>query len=903
MTVSPQYLESQVAALRGRDPEALCFGFHLTGPWEGPAEIQVDGQSYPVRQAATALEVREALLEAEDESQPFVLLTPLTEGRVGGDVLARLARAKLFSVDTWQAVLHLFSARQVDPSLVDRSVAEALVEYAPASGYLPVVSGILDAERVWSELLRVALGVPEGPLDVETLLRWTLEERGRARYRGLGPDLQKAIDRYVAERAFEPGELILELQRDSDESVFALAVVCGVLFGDGEPKEGARRDAWQRLKGKRVAVSAAAGSALAESAERIVRWAADDDSVTPELREALRRADELMRELDLVEEAAASPLTELGYRQRLEEYGTAVAAALKSPEGRGVARDALDRVRDHVAVGRRPHLERAEHAFRLLEWLRTETTDCPSFADRCGEYLTELSWVDRAREALVSGEDLPKLSQAYSDLEDAVYGRRRDWNREFALSAADWLQGGGDGVVPIEQALGRLVAPVAKKRPVLVILLDGMSWPIAHELIEDASRQHLATLAWPDGDGVAPVVATLPTVTEISRASFFAGELMQGTQAQEKPAFAEHAALCSTSKKSHPPLLFHKAELTDGGRGRLQKDVEAAIADENRKVVAVVVNAVDDHLKGAQQTRERWTIDRIRPLGALIRAAFDADRFVVLASDHGHVYHRETRYERVIEQSGASGRWRGPGGKVAEGEIELRGMRVLGASGDSIVVPWDEEIRYTKGTANGYHGGITPQELIAPLVFLTAPGSEVPGLDEIALPAPDWWLAATHRRIEGQGTFGITGKATLTAAKTPTSQKKEPQRTQRAQRAENAELVRSKTAKAAPTGSGPEWLEALFASEVYQAQLELVRKYRPTEDEMRLLLTTLIERGGETTPAALSQRIGKPLSRFDGFLTVVSKILNVDSYEVLAHERERGLVRLSVTLLKQQFEV
>ena len=34
------------------------------------------------------------------------------------------------------------------------------------------------------------------------------------------------------------------------------------------------------------------------------------------------------------------------------------------------------------------------------------------------------------------------------------------------------------------------------------------------------------------------------------------------------------------------------------------------------KVVGVVVNAVDDRLRTAQQIRDTWTIEAIRPLGA-----------------------------------------------------------------------------------------------------------------------------------------------------------------------------------------------------------------------------------------------------------------------------------------------
>src|SRR5690606_41762289 len=70
------------------------------------------------------------------------------------------------------------------------------------------------------------------------------------------------------------------------------------------------------------------------------------------------------------------------------------------------------------------------------------------------------------------------------------------------------------------------------------------------------------------------------------------------------------------------------------------------------------------------------------------------------------------------------------------------------AGGGSIVVPWDERIRYTSRRA-GYHGGISTAEMVIPVpVFL--PGKELlPDRWETLRPTqhePAWWNQPTATR-------------------------------------------------------------------------------------------------------------------------------------------------------------
>ena len=81
------------------------------------------------------------------------------------------------------------------------------------------------------------------------------------------------------------------------------------------------------------------------------------------------------------------------------------------------------------------------------------------------------------------------------------------------------------------------------------------------------------------------------------------------------------------------------------------------------------------------------------------------------------------------------------GGPVAEGEIAVQGPRIRDALGASVVTAaWSRDIRYAS-KKRGYHGGVSPQELVVPVAVLRHLKNEVPGWTDVT-PAPfrpEWW--------------------------------------------------------------------------------------------------------------------------------------------------------------------
>jgi hypothetical protein len=95
----------------------------------------------------------------------------------------------------------------------------------------------------------------------------------------------------------------------------------------------------------------------------------------------------------------------------------------------------------------------------------------------------------------------------------------------------------------------------------------------------------------------------------------------------------------------------------------------------------------------------------------------------------------------------------------------------------------------------------------------------------------------------------------------------------------------------------------LAGSPIYASQRQLAARVAPPDDKMRLLLTSLSERGGKLSRAALAHRLSLPEVRIGGLLSAVRRLLNVDQASVLTVDETAGTVELNVALLHQQFRL
>lgn len=894
---STRQLRSLVDETWSRDASALALGIHVASGLGFPPDIDCPSGRLPVVVADTVFQVREALLESEQTNRKIVLLTHLSQAELGHDVVGRLARSKLFSLNPWANLCSLFKAKQMDRSVCEPALIQALLEAAPPDGYPPVPTGVLDGGTLWRAACRHLFDLGEREPELATLLVWAADPLRFSRYLRASQELQEALQRRLVQTLGEAAASVLRFVAGPVAGdALALAICCQVVFGREDERVLEAAAARLEQYHAQQPIPAPIGRSLARAAEEaITELDREDDPLLA--RKQLQRADELLRQLRCDDELARSSLTRLGYEQRLARFGEQLLRSLAS----GSEIDACERSQAEIASHRWAHFDqraaqvaRTAMALRLVRWLAREAPAGGSLAELVDHYRQDGAFADWARESVCRGEDVPQLTEAYAQLDQAALRRREQFNQDFARELAGWTAIGSssDGLLGVEQVLTQVLAPVAQAgNRVLLIVLDGMSWAVCHELLEDIRGEHWfeATL---DESAVLPqaVIAAIPSVTACSRASLLSGALTRGDSSSEKQNFEAHPVLRQTGDKRYPPVLFHKREVTDGSRGFVSQDLEEAILSPQKRIVGLVINAIDDELGGSQQTRRDWRLDRISLLSAVLRLARDTGRVVVLASDHGHVWHRP---DAQFRSRAEGNRWRAASDELAPEEILLSGPRVLGSTDNpSLCVPWSERLYY--GTQqNGYHGGASPQEMLCPLVLLSDKPSSAVGLFPCEFPKPEWWTAAP---VATPPDPELTPVVATLRPKRPASL---------FDQLTDEPPVRPAT----PTGTAPEssaggaWIERLFASPTYQARKDFVRRHAPDDATVRQCLNALISHGGLLTPAAFCHATQIVPSRLDGLVAQIQRLLNVDGYEILAFSRAESRIELNVPKLKGQFEL
>lgn len=894
-TFSSQQLRSLVEDKWQRDEDALALGLHVVNSWKGPSEVEFDFGKARVVRADTVFQVRQALSAVEHSKGRIILLTKLQQADLGNDVIARLARSRLFPVDHWASLCALFKAKELDRSICDPALAQALMEYAPADGYPPVSAGILDAGTVWRAISRHVFDMGESEPDLVSLLLWASTKSASSRYLGGAEELRASLRQRLTNGLGEAADSILRfLDSEAGADALALAVACQVVFGSGDEKTldaaAARMEQYHRQKPISQGVGRALGRVAADAIADLDRK--EDPRIAGK---HLDRADELLRQFRCEDHAHRNRLTLLGYEQRLARFGTQIELALETPSD--VVTETCERLQQEVAhhriakLGRRvEQVSRTEMAVRLVRWLAQPIPAATSFTEMVNAYRKELAFVDWARESICRGEEIAGLSKAYQRLDQTVLTRREEFNRAFAHSLTDWISVGSTvkDICGVEDVLSHVVAKVATDNPVLLIVLDGMSWAVCQELLEDIRRDHwFEATPEPSSFPPIPVIAAVPSVTAYSRTSLLSGRLERGDSSDEKRNFEAHAALKQCCDKKFPPVLFHKREVSEGTRGVLGDDLSKALLEPKTRVVGVVINAIDDFLSRGDQMPMLWSISRISHLGSLLKLARDSGRVVILASDHGHIWHRPGAKNFSSDEGS---RWRTKKGEVRDGEMLVTGGRVRDEYGQqSVIAPWVETIYYSR-QQNGYHGGITPQEMICPLVLLMDKSSAYSGLHTCEYPKPEWWSSApTASAVVEEPSVIVTlpkGPASLFDPLVEEVEKP----------------VTPAMAPVAPVTSKG-WIGRLLVSDAYKIQKDLIRRHAPDDDLVRRCLESLDASGGIMTPTAFSKAADVPAARLDGLVVLIQRLLNVDGYEILTLSRNENRIELNAAKLMRQFDL
>jgi hypothetical protein len=434
-----------------------------------------------------------------------------------------------------------------------------------------------------------------------------------------------------------------------------------------------------------------------------------------------------------------------------------------------------------------------------------------------------------------------------------------------------------------------------------------MSQAVYRELAEDLLRHHWVELQPVEPAAETCLLAALPTITRLSRYALLSGSVGEGVSSDEKRAFASHAALRRVSSAKAPPQLFHKAELTEPGSGSLSESLRAVIASEQPRVIGAVVNAVDDQLSSNAQLGVPWSLAALAVLRQMLEAARESGRLVVLTSDHGHVLDHDmqrrqtaTDAERFRSAAELSG-----GAEPEPGEVLVEGRRVAMPE-QRVVLPWSERLRYG-AQKMGYHGGGAPQEVLVPFGVFRSAGDAQPvsGWQEVPRREPDWWLLDGETAVTSKTRSSSAAPAGVEAAPSPAQS---PARSSARDAAKAAgQLALDLAAETAATGghrdAGPDWIDALLASPVYQQIKGRGGRVPISDAQLRRLLSLLAQGDGQQMMEPLAKGLGMPSIRLPGLLAGAQKRLNLDGYPLLSVDRAAKTVRLDIRSLRVQFEL
>ncbi len=341
-------------------------------------------------------------------------------------------------------------------------------------------------------------------------------------------------------------------------------------------------------------------------------------------------------------------------------------------------------------------------------------------------------------------------------------------------------------------------------------------------------------------------------------------------------------------KTSKEPILFHKGALREDSTGK-STTIGSAIEGED-KVVSVVINAVDDLLTKGDQIKPDWSLNLVPDLEDVVTRAEAVGRAIVLTADHGHVVDLNLSGKEPTDEQGKSERWRAASKPAGEGEVEVRGNRVvLPEIGGPVILPWSETVRY-RGRRSGYHGGISPQEVVVPLGVFVPTGQSEQSLGNEwgpeAVAEPSWWSA----EVDPGHTRDVVQVETLQPKKQVKS------------KAPKHPLFDDPEAVAVDS-TYPLWISDLFASEVYAAQRAMVGRQAPQETEIESVLTALLNAKGTATFDLLRSRTKMIERRLRLFLIPLARLLNVDGIQVLAVDNTSRTVTLNQKLLAVQFDI
>lgn len=294
------------------------------------------------------------------------------------------------------------------------------------------------------------------------------------------------------------------------------------------------------------------------------------------------------------------------------------------------------------------------------------------------------------------------------------------------------------GLMRQQEIFDKQVKPLLDEGKVAYVWVDALRFEMAREL----SR----LLADDFKLEVQPAIATMPTITEVGMAALLpkAHESAKVVSVGGGKLGVEIAGKVIKDRKDRVAFLKDHAGVPvfdtklDNLLPKPGKKIRDGIKDA--ELILVTSQEIDELGEADNMSQARLQIDGV--LSQLRRGVrILADQGVtniVLAADHGHLFADEIGDDMKIENPGGKVEdlhrrvWVGIGGN-AEPSYLRTSLASLGVESEfDIATPWTFAVFKSKGGGRAYfHGGLSPQELIVPMVVLrstTKPTAQTTGI-------------------------------------------------------------------------------------------------------------------------------------------------------------------------------
>lgn len=844
------------------------FAFSDVGtmPLPPDGELLVGDVWWDVVRADSELAIRDALVN-QRQDRKLAVVTRLRTSDLAIDVRMRLATYELLAFDSWESLKSAFQATRVDGRLRrNAALSRALLHCAANARFRPTTTGVLSADEAWGAYFRHGLDLDTEPTEIEGWVRWIIAKPKQI----VALHDDSALYEQVVARAVERCGKAVRLVFQAVNTALAtqgvdVAVRLHALAHVAAAGEAAERDGRvQEATALKIRLEPYFGNKLEAAQLRTFTHEVRRTHIEHQVGEAV---DELLEACHAMELAVYSDDSVVGFVARQRALGDACRQHLRGEFPEEALMQRLRQLEAHNDFETKSDPEHVRALVRLTLRVAAagETEHPTTSADLARNYIDEQSFIDALREELEFCDLGTELTQARSETLEAAYRYATVRNETFAraLTADIAHHDTVAGAFFTHKMLSEVLAPLVRERPVLLLVIDGLSWFVLRRLGFDRAFEGW-NAATPMRDGVAnPMFATLPSITQFSRTALLTGKLQTGQQQNEKTGFEKSAALDATLKGKRA-VLFHKAELDADGKGQVGEAVAKALREPKNRVVGVVLNAVDDQLGGADQFSFEWRVDAIPPLRSLLELAEQHKRDVLIVADHGHIWDRTSgRVDRAFE--GARHRVADDAG---DGEVRVTGPIVEAFGKSSLVLPYDEAIRYTGGK-RGYHGGISLQEVVAPCVLLTRAELPEERWQRLSLAKPAWW---EFREAETVHTV--------------------------------RHIAERSTAQGSLFAPPPQprvaWIAQLLASELFEERRKLYASAL-TPAHIEALLATLDANGGRAHLNTLREASGLTPPRLRRRITALQQVLDRDGFAVLTFTED--YLQLDLDRLKKHFHL